>query len=349
MIQTGWTTPLAEDTGMKVRIVAEETDMIRWQWLKTGRFFNMGLATEPAEYFEAKGDRATRDGGPFQLRTWWPVGVGGYGYAVRGDSDITVPGDIKPGTKVLYLSFIPSGKAMVSPILAWAGLSEDDIEWVPAGSIAAHTRALMDGKGDIGVGFPSSPTWLEAEAGPHGLKWVDMNAKEDPEGAARFMEVNPSVRFGIMDIGAESAQGIWMTRTIPRYATTVDTDTELIYNLVKWLDENHEAYKAAHPYCAYMTLDTLMKLAETDYLPLHDGAVKYLEEKGLWTAAHELRRQQNIDLITKWIEAYETAIDQADQQRISVNPQNEEWTKFWEDYKKAQNLPHFKFFTDLSG
>jgi len=39
----------------------------------------------------------------------------------------------------------------------------------------------------------------------------------------------------------------------------------------------------------------------------------------------------------------------ADQQGISVNPQNEEWTKFWDDFKKEQNLPHFRFFTDLGG
>ena len=94
-----------------------------------------------------------------------------------------------------------------------------------------------------------------------------------------------------------------------------------------------------------MTVDTLMLVAETDYVPLHDGTVKYLEEIGRWTPAHESRRQQNIDLITRYIEAYKATIEAADEQGISVDPENEEWLELWDNYR--EQLPEFKLFMGL--
>ena len=82
-------------------------------------------------------------------------------------------------------------------LLAWAQVGPEDVEWVPAGSMNAMTTLLMDGKGDIGYGFPSSSGWLNVEASPHGLDWIELNPNEDPEGAARFLEVDPSVSFGV--------------------------------------------------------------------------------------------------------------------------------------------------------
>jgi len=346
-VAIAWTTPLAEDTGMKIRLVCEDNEMLRWKWMKENRFFTKGLSVEPKEFLEVNEDRATRDGGPYQIRIWWPLGKGGFGFAVRGDSDIKTPYDIKPGTKFIHLTFVPGGKVPMEALAAWGQIDPEDIVWVPAGSVEAWSGFLMEGKGDIAMAFPASPVWYEAEAGPRGLGWIELNAKEDPEGAQRFLDIYPAVRFGVMDIGTPSAHGVWMCPTIPRYDIHPETDPELVYNMVKWLDENYDKYKEGHPYCQYMTIDTLLNLAETDYVPLHQGAVKYLEEKGLWTPAHEARRQQQIDLIAKYIEAYADAIDMADEEGIAVDPKNEEWLELWDNYKKQLGLPKFGFFVGL--
>jgi hypothetical protein len=297
----------------------------------------------------AKGERATRDGGPYQIRIWWPHGRGGYGYATRGDSDIKTPYDIKPGTKVAHLSFLgETGMNFMRPLLAWAQLDEEDVVLVPAGTIDANTHFLMEGKADIALGFPISPIWVEAEAGPSGLSWIELDAAADPEGAARFLAANPVARFGQYGKqGVESAHDVWMIATLPRYDIHAEEDTELVYNMVKWLIDNHDTYKDAHAYCKFMTVDELMELAETDYVPLHDGVVKYLEEKGLWTPAHEARRQQQIDVITQYIEAYQNAIDMADDKGINVDAADEEWLDLWENYRDSLGLPGFKFFTGL--
>ena len=174
------------------------------------------------------------------------------------------------------------------------------------------------------------------------MKWMQgLNPKEDPEGAERWWAAQPETSFGQSQIGVPTSIGVWMTTTISRYGTPASTDPELIYHLVKWLDENFDKYKDAHTLCVFMTLDILMELAETDYMPLHDGTVKYLEEKGLWTEAHEKRRQEQIELITRYIEAYSTAIEMADDMGIRIDPYGEEWLEFWENYKEELGLPKF--------
>jgi hypothetical protein len=92
----------------------------------------------------------------------------------------------------------------------------------------------------------------------------------------------------------------------------------------------------------------MLIFSEVDFVPLHDGTVKYLKEKGLWTDAHEKRRQQQIELIDQYIEAYQTAIDTADEKGINVDPTNEEWLELWTNYKKELGLPPFLFFLGLN-
>lgn len=344
-LDVAWTTPLANDTGMKVRLISEEDPVVQQTWLKQGLldvgFGDFGMAQMVA----GEGKYATRDLGPWQQRLYWPHGRGGKGFAVRGDSGIKTPYDIKPGAKIIYHSFIgPLGKAWPMALLAWAQVDPDDVEWIPAGSIQATSDLLQDGRGDVVVGWPSSPQWLAVEASPHKLAWIELNDEEDPEGAARFFEVDPSAAFGVITKGAPTAVGVRMLVTIPSLLASADQDTELIYQLTKWLDENYDLYKDGHPYCSDMTIEALMALAEVEFIPLHDGAVKYLEEKGLWTSGHESRRQQNIELITRYEQAYQVAIDMADEKGIEVANTNEEWLKFWEDYKVDIGLPKYKLW-----
>ena len=341
-----WTTPLAKDTEMKVRVVAEENTSLRYRWLKQGIFFCAAAGQEAgSEMQEARGQWATRDGGPWQVRILSAITKRDMGFAVRADSRIKTPYDIKPGTKIIYMAFIPTGREVMEALLAWADISSDDVVWVPAGSLGANTTLLMDGRGDIAFSFPGNPVMYEAEAAPHGLSWIELDSEKDPEGAKRFHEVRPDLTLGVMTTGVPSAQGVHSISAMAPYTTSADTDPELVYHVVKWLDENYDKYKDAHPWCSFITIDNLMFLAETDCLPLHDGTVRYLEEIGRWTPAHEARRQQNIDLITRYVEAYRAAIDMADEKGIKIDLENEEWVELWNNCKK--DLPRFKYFIGL--
>jgi len=233
-------------------------------------------------------------------------------------------------------------------LLAWAQVDPEDIEWIPAGSMTAMVTLLMDGKGDIGYGFPSSAGWLTAEAAPHGLDWIELNAKEDPEGAARLLAVDPSVSFGTYPpTGAPSAHGKWMMVTLHGHSAAADRDPELIYNLAKWFDENYDRYKDAHPLNIHISIENTMALAETSFWPLHDGTIRYLKEKGLWTPAHEARHQQNVALLTRYVDAFAEAVAMADEKGMKVDTTDEEWLELWENYKVQLNLPMPKAFFGL--
>jgi len=341
-----WTTPLAQDTGMKMRIVCVDSQVERYRYMQRGMFFATG-ATFPDDLIRGIGEgNAHRDAGPYQLRAVYPISKADSGYAVRADSGIKVPSDLA-GKNIIFLTWGAAGRIAMEALLAWGNVSPEDVNWIPASSIDATASLLRDGKGDVTLAFPASPAWYEVEASPHGLAWVTLDAENEPEAAERYLAIRPGQSFGTMTTGVPSAIGVESLSAIAAYVTIADIDADLVYNVVKWLDENHDKYVGSHTYGPFMTLENLVYIAETDYVPLHDGSVKYLEEKGLWTAQHEARRQANIKLLTDWQALYEDAIDKADVQGIAVNPANEEWTKFWESCAADCDLPPFMKFPGL--
>lgn len=222
----GWSTALGEDTGMTIRLMPEDHIPTSFTWLKEGRteigFADFGAFTA----IGGQGEYATRALGPIQARILFPHGKGGRGFAVRGDSGIETPYDIKPGTRIIFHDFIgPLGRMWPEALLAWAQVDPEDVVWVPAGSIQATSDLLLAGRGDVVMGFPSSPQWLELEASPGGLAWIELDAAKDPAGAARFGAVDPSAAFGLYPaMGVPTAHGVPMIVTIPILIVMADKD-----------------------------------------------------------------------------------------------------------------------------
>ena len=344
----GFTSELSKATGMSIRLVPEGNPQLRFRWVNDGTFFCVSEApTMVADVMEAKLGHAVRDGGPFQIRLLWSYTVAESGFIVRGDSDIKDVTDIKPGASIVDFAFVPAYKqGFPSALLAWAQVDFDDVVWVPAGSYGAAMRMISGGQADLCMAFCASPDTYEAAAAPHGIRFVNFPYQEDPEGAKRFLAVWPIISFGKMTQGPPDAiVGITSTQGITGTYVTADADPELVYHYAKWLDENYDLYKDNHVWNQYMTMDLTMNLLETCFIPAHDGLIKYLKEKGMWTAAHDARQAQNVELITTWVDAFQEAIDMADDQGIQVTPENEEWMELWENQKK--DLPKFKMFLGL--
>jgi hypothetical protein len=341
----GWSSPFSKETGVTVRIITEQDGTISSGWTKDGKVFSTTAFQDRAMLYARTG-YAKRDGGPWQSRVWWPVGKSDFSFAVLGDSGIRTPYDLKPGMKILYIPFAPDGKRFMEGLLAWGQVDPEDVVFVPASSTVNLGRNLMDGNGVVTLGWPTSSYWVEVEASPHGLAWIELDAENDPEGAKRYLEFYPFHGFGISTSGPPSAIGVPMASSMAPYITTADTDPELIYNLCKWLDENYDIYKDAHPWSEYLTAENLIVLAKSNYEPLHDGSVRFLEEKGLWTEELETRRQYNIEQLTKWVDGYQAAIGLADDKGLQIDPDDEEWQEFWANYRKSNNLPLLKYYQE---
>jgi hypothetical protein len=338
-VTMAWTTPFGKDTGVKVRVTGENSQMLRGLQVKNGEAFSMGEAVPTDMMYAVKGF-AEKDGGPWQARIYYPIAIGESGYAVAKDSGIKTPKDIKPGTRIIYITFVPIGKTVMEALLAWGNIDPKTIEWVPAPTIQANTDLLKDGKGDVAFGYPQTPYWMQAEAAPRGLAWITLDNKADPTGADRFVKLYPWFDgFAPMTQGPPSAKGVLSLKTWAPYITRAESDNELVFRISQWLDKNYSMYKDAGAWSADMTVDNLIKLAEHNFTPLHDGTVRYLQGLGKWTDAHEKRQQLNIANMTKWVDGYKAAMKAAQSTGIPIDPNNEAWINFWEKYKNDNPMP----------
>ncbi len=352
-----WTSMLAADTGAPVSVIPQEGTVGRLRAVKDGAYtltkvdkkkFRDALEAVPDSYGAFWG---YPDLGPFSARVVWIHTLSNSGVFVRRDSPIESIQDITPGTRWAVRSDTPYHRTIPKAILDWVGVAHEDIIFVNAGSYAGAARAVVDGSADISWSVASSPELEAAVASEPGLRYLDLNPALDPEGAARFKAWDPMVTllysFGPIQKGVAPSLGHWGTKSWTFEMALDETDPELVYRLVKWLDKNHDRYSGAYPDNDLMTLDNLVEALEHSYLPAHDGLVRYLRELGRWTEDHEKRQQQNVALLDRYVEAYAAALAQAQAQDVETVPDNPEWMFLWETYKWERDIPKLQMFTGL--
>jgi hypothetical protein len=348
-VSRSWGEIMTRDTGMKVRVGGEFDTVNRFRWVGPLEVFDMtgGSPGETSQMLMGDRKYATRDGGPFPLRVVWTHSRGNSGFFTRKGSPIKVPQDIKPGTKVCDMLPYVAATRVFDGLLAWAGVSRDDIEWVPVHSSVENWQAVIDGRAELSFSFPTSPTQWDAYNTETSTDWIDLNAEKDPDGAKRFREWDPLVNFGeILPVGVPSAKGKWGTAGINLEITRAGVDPALVYNVAKWFNENYARYTEGHPENQYRTLETLLEGLKHTYMPCHEGLITYLKELGVWTPAHDKRQAENIALVDRYIAEYDKVMTMADAKSVWVSPESPEWVEMWNDYK-AKNIPPFILFEDL--
>jgi hypothetical protein len=162
-----------------------------------------------------------------------------------------------------------------------------------------------------------------------------------------------------MDANAYFTPGITLTQGVPSAVgtkgmvsigcnyTAQRVDADLMYNMAKWLDVNYDKYKGTHPWAAAITVKNLMILAEGHWAPVHEGVVKYLKEKGVWTDKHQQRWQANADRLDKWGKAYQDAKALAKSRGVPVDPENQAWMDLWNNYAKEQKLEPVNYWSSF--
>ena len=82
------------------------------------------------------------------------------------------------------------------------------------------------------------------------------------------------------------------------------------------------------------------------YIPISEIR-GYLDELGIWTAAHQRRQDANVTLVDRYCQAYRGALLRADEMAVPVGPQNADWLEIWADCQRKAELPEFKMFLGL--
>jgi hypothetical protein len=342
VMQSGLNSPL-------IRVVTEAAWTNTYRDMKAGQMvLSQCDKVTLADDIEAKNEYAMSDGGPWMAGMVWIDSLASSGFMVRGNSDMYKPEDIKPGTRIAIWNTQSATLSPFQSLLAWAGVSEKDIVWVNTGDYNACARAVVEGRADIAMAAPVTPAVMEASAAPCGIRYLSMKPADNPKGAAAFLAVSPMYDFGPIAAGPSGVIGTWAVSSYKYLAADMSTDSEIVYRLVKWLAENYSSYKDSYASNTNMTFQDVITALQTTFMPVHPGLVKYLKEKGVWNADYEKRNQTNTGLFQKYVTAYQDAMTQAKAKGIDVNPTNQTWIQFWENYKKTNAIPLLRMHVSLT-
>lgn len=326
---------LSEKTTMKVRVVPDEVHFQRLKAFRSGEFdIYVEGAGGPLRYMQGQGEHAIKGNGPLPMTVMWPAVVEPFAPMLRGDTKYRTMADLVPG---VTMAAPPGANPQANDycIAAWAGLKDDEWKLIEYGSMGAAVNAIPDGKADLVWWIPDAGETVEAETKPKGLHWLDMDPDADPEGMARAAEMCPQWMYGDAPKGSvKSAQGKKVALVPTYFYVLKDMDEDLVYHIVKFLDENNDLVKEKHPSAGSQSLESFKAILARNFIPLHAGTVKYLKEKGAWTEHDQKQQDFNEKLFAQYIEAFDKAVAEAEGKNIKPVPDNKEWLAIWENAKK---------------
>jgi TRAP transporter TAXI family solute receptor len=314
--------------GTQVRILPSGTSVGRLLPLKGGKAQFGWLANEVYFASEALFDFSNPTWGPQDLRIL--MGRPAYfGIAVAADGGIKEPQDLR-GKRVARIKANPSINVKTEAVMAFAGLSWDDVTVVEMPSYGAALRGLVDGQVDAVGSVPTAATMFEMEASNAGLAWVDV-PPDNAAGWEGLTKVAPFFAPGIATAGA----GITgkhpynlVAYRYPMLTVYANADEDQVYTMMKAMDETYEVYQSTGPTMPKWQLSE-SGVTPAD-APFHPGAIRYLKEKGIWTEKDQAWNDQRIARMEAVRQAWIAAQDAAKAQKV----RDEDWPAFWDAWRK---------------
>lgn len=267
--------------GTRVRIQPSGSGIGRLQPLLQGRADYAFLATEAFFMGEGAYDFAVPEWGPHELRAvaGRPAGIT---LIAAGDAEIDTVADAA-GKRIAFVAGNPSVNVKCEAILAFGGLTLADVEVITFPTYAAAMASMTRNESDATCTTPTTSQLYELAESPRGIYYVPLEA-DNQEGWDQLLEVLPIMGPSDEDIAAGLPEGEIAKMAAYRYPviTTLPekTDDE-VYAFIKALDETYDLYKAGTATMVRWSLDLSGKPAMD--VPFHDGAIRYLKEKGIWT------------------------------------------------------------------
>ena len=293
--------------GTRIRIVPSGTGIGRMLPVTQRKAHYGFLATET--FFAAEGtyDFAVQQWGPQNLRIV---------LAPPTDTGLTVPKGSKyadghnlKGIRLGYVKGNPSVNVKTDALLAFAGLTRADITPVWFGGYGVMKGARLTGKIDGFLMSPFSGITRELEASPDGIEWVQFDPA-DKAGWDRIKKIAPMYSPSAADSGAGMEKGKPVNIVEFRYpmmVTYADRSEAEVYEITKAMDEAFDMYKNVN---ATMPNWNIKKSGKTPAdVAWHPGSVKYLKEKGVWSADDEKWNQARAARQDKVIEEWNNAMD----------------------------------------
>jgi hypothetical protein len=314
--------------GTKVRIIPSGTSVGRLMPMKTGAA-DYGLLADEV-YFAANAiyEFASQSWGPQDLRVLL-AHPGPIGFVATAKSGIKTAKDCK-GKRIGWIPGASTNNVKTEAFLAFAGLTWKDVQRVDMPSYGAAGKALIEGKIDAIAYGVTAPVLYELEASPQGISWVEFPAS-DVEGWKRIQAITPWVKPGKYDIGPGIKKGQFKeipSYVYPQLVCYAKQDANEVYALVKAFDETFDMYKGADPEMPQWSISEAGKTPAG--APFHEGAIRYLKEKGIWTAESDQWNAKYLERLKKVKQAWKNAVDEAASKKIS----EKDFPEFWLNKQK---------------
>jgi TRAP transporter TAXI family solute receptor len=228
--------------------------------------------------FNGQGDYV--EGGP---RTWIRIIQAGritpFGFVVRGDSGIKTMADLK-GKRVAVKYNDVTTPIQAAGFLKAAGLDpEKDVQVFAADDAVMGNKLMLEGRLDAYCTGATAPFVTEA-AKSVGAFVVPFTEEQ----LQRIGEVLPGyipyfVKGGIF---ASIPNDSWVPGVVSVLICKDDLNDETAYTLVKVITEHVEEYSSSNAEIGKFNINGAV-MAEPP-VPYHPGSIKYLKEKGVWSA-----------------------------------------------------------------
>lgn len=234
------------------------------------------------------------------------------------DAGIKTAADFK-GKRVAWVVGAPSLNQNITALLAFANLTWNDVTKVEFGGFGQAMNGLVNNQVDAAFASTISGPLYKLASSPRGIQYP-VFSHSDKAGWARVQQRAP---FFVPAFGTEGAglskteKAEAATYPYPILMTMKATDTDLVYNMTKAMVELFDEYKDGAPGNAGWDVKRQI-LAWA--IPVHDGAIRYFKETGLWTAEHQahndalVKRQDT--LAAAWT-AYKTKTPSDDKEFIA--------------------------------
>lgn len=276
---------LGKTYGTRVRLQPSGTSIGRIQPVKDRRVTHGWLATEV--FFAAEGlyEYAAPNWGPQDLRCLLGR-VNSLSICVTKTSGIKTLKDLK-GKRYAIAKANTSVNAKIEPILDAGGISYSDMQVVEFPSYGASLKALIEGRADAAGAALTTVSLKELEASSYGIDWIELPAT-DKDLWSKIQRAIPlaapyTETFG-SGVSKENPRAV-MGYRYPIITVYGDAKVDEVYAVTKAIVDTYDTYKAASPIMERWEVKN--SGAYPMDAPFHEGAIKLLKEKNVWTPDHQ--------------------------------------------------------------
>ncbi|NYT61766.1 TAXI family TRAP transporter solute-binding subunit [Alcaligenaceae bacterium] len=308
--------------GTKIRIQPSGSSIGRLQPILTKRADLGFLATETFFATEGIHDFAARRWGPQDLRVLAgrPASIGVF---TSKESGIKKISDLK-GKRLALVVGNPSLNVKCEAFLAFANMDLKDVVPTLFPTYSAAMSSVLKDEADASCTTTTPSQVYELESSPKGILWIDTPAN-DKEGWKRLSHVAPFLQPFTETLGAGISAEKPVAIAAYRYPTLVtraDMTDDLAYAFTKATDETFDIYKDATAVMSRWSMDVAGTPAAD--APFHNGAIRYLKERGIWTDEHQAWNDKRTARLNALMAAWPKAVEEG------KGKTDEEFATIWE-------------------